>query len=148
MNNVKDILRSKGREAYWIAPESTVYEALKLMAERNVGALIVLENARIIGIISERDYARKVILQGNTSRALCVSDIMDVNVTCVEPAYTVEGCMALMTKLRTRYLPVIDEGRLVGVISIGDVVKARMAEQAFVIEQLENYITGHARVEV
>ena len=143
MKIVKDILQAKGHEIWSISPERSVYDALTFMAEKNVGALVVMEKDRVIGIISERDYARKVILKGKSSKELAVREIMTSRVVCVRPEQTMEECMELMTDKHIRHLPVLDENRLVGLISIGDVVKAFIAEKEFIIGQLEGYITGN-----
>jgi CBS domain-containing protein len=119
-----------------------VYEALRVMAEKDVGALLVMEDGSLVGIISERDYARKVILKGKTSRETLVREIMTERPVCVRADQTIEECMALMTNKRIRHLPVLENNQLIGVISIGDVVKDIISEQEFMIEQLENYITG------
>ena len=142
MKTVALLLRGKGGEILSVSPETPVFEALKVMAEKNVGALLAVEGDRLVGIFSERDYARKVILKGKSSKDTPVREIMSSHVLYVRPEQTVEDCMALMTDKRVRHLPVLDEGRLVGVISIGDVVKAIIDEQEFLIEQLQNYITG------
>ena len=142
MKTVANLLRGKGSEVLSVVPELPVFEALRVMAEKNVGALLVVEGGKLIGILSERDYARKVILKGKSSRDTPVREIMSSHVLYVRPAHTIEDCMALMTDKRVRHLPVLDEDQLVGVISIGDVVKAIIAEQEFMIEQLQNYITG------
>ena len=142
MQSVGDILQVKGHAAWSIEPTATVFEALQLMAEKNVGALLVLENGRLEGIFSERDYARKIILKGKSSRDTSVRYIMTERVISVTPEQTLAECMALMTHHRVRHLPVIDAGQVVGVISIGDVVKAIMTQQEFTIQQLEKYITG------
>jgi len=143
MHTVGQILRKKGHDIWSIGPDTTVYEALQMMADKNVGALVVLENGELVGIFSERDYARKIVLQGKTSRQTAVREIMTSRVNCVHPEQTTDECMALMTAKHIRHLPVLDEDdRLVGVISIGDVVKAIISDQEFVIEQLENYIKG------
>lgn len=139
---VGDLLNSKGREVWSVAPDASVYDALELMAEKEVGALVVIEEGRLIGLISERDYARKLVLQGRSSRETPVRDVMTAKVICVRPDQTVEECMALMTDKRVRHLPVVEEGDLTGVVSIGDLVKAIIADQQFIIEQLENYISG------
>jgi CBS domain-containing protein len=142
MKTVAQILRTKGHEVFSISPEMSVFEALGLMAEKNVGALLVVEGGRLTGIFSERDYARKVILKGKASRETPVREIMTSHVLYVSPEQSVHDCMALMTDKRVRHLPVLAEERLVGLISIGDVVKAIITEQEFIIEQLQNYITG------
>lgn len=143
MKTVSDLLRVKGNQVWSIGPDATVYDALTLMAEKDVGALLVLDNVgQLVGILSERDYARKIVLKGKTSRETPVRAIMTGKVLWVRPDQTIEEIMALMTNKRIRHLPVLEEGRLVGVISIGDVVKAIISEQEFMIEQLANYITG------
>lgn len=140
MKTVKQLLEGKGREVHAIGPDARVIDALKLMAEKDVGALIVTEGGRIAGVISERDYARKVILHGKSSHDIAVRDIMTGKVVTVQPRHTVEECMALMTEKRIRHLPVVEGERLVGVLSIGDLVKAVIAEQEATIRQLESYI--------
>lgn len=144
MKLVRHILDSKGNEIWSIKPRDSVLDAIKLMAEKKIGALLVMEDDRLGGIVSERDYARKVILRGKSSRDTPVEDIMTARVVITNPQETVENCMALMTQKRVRHLPVVEDGRVVGVLSIGDLVKAIIAEQQFQIEQLENYIsTGY-----
>jgi len=142
MKTVKDILRVKGHEVWVIEPDALVYDALKLMADKKVGALVVMEGTRVVGIISERDYARKVILMGGSSKSMRIKEIMTTRVVYARSEQTIEECMALMTGKHIRHLPVINEGRLVGVVSIGDLVKSIIDEQKFVIEQLERYISG------
>ena len=142
---VKQILKHKGPDVWFTKPESTVYDALQLMADKNIGALLVLEDGKLVGLFSERDYARKVILYDKSSKDTPVSDIMTVKVFGVHPNNTTEECMVLMTEKRVRHLPVVEDDQLVGMISIGDVVKAIISEQEFVIEQLENYISGGYR---
>lgn len=142
METVRDILQAKGDVVWTIPPDASVYEALKRMAEKGVGALLVAEGDRVEGIISERDCARKVELHGKTATHTPVSDIMTHDVLYVTPDTRVRDCMALMTERRVRHLPVMDGTRLAGLVSIGDVVKSVISEQEFVIEQLENYITG------
>lgn len=142
MNFVTEILKTKGREVWTVSPDSTVYDALQVMADKNVGALMVLERDEVVGVFSERDYARKVILKGKASKDTLVREIMSTELVWVRPDQTIEVCMNLMTNKRIRHLAVLDEGRLVGVISIGDVVKAIISEQEFTIQQLEHYITG------
>jgi CBS domain-containing protein len=140
MKTLKQLLDAKGRDVYTITPEASVLDALRLMAEKSVGALIVTEAGRIAGVISERDYARKVILHGKSSHELQVRDIMTSKVITVNPRQTVEECMALMTEKRIRHLPVTEGERLIGVLSIGDLVKEVIAEQQQTIQQLESYI--------
>jgi CBS domain-containing protein len=140
MKTIKEILQSKPLGVLSISPEASVLDALRLMAEKEVGALVVLENERLAGIFSERDYARKVILHGKSSKDTSVREIMTSKVVYVRPEQSVEECMALMTDKRIRHLPVLQENRVIGVISIGDVVKEVISEQRFVIEQLEQYI--------
>ena len=142
MTTVTQLLRTKGHEVVSVSAETSVFEALKVMAEKNIGALLVIEAEKLVGVLSERDYARKVILKGKASKDTSVREIMTAHVLYVRPEQTIEECMALMTAKRVRHLPVLEEERLVGVISIGDVVKAIIAEQEFMIEQLQNYITG------
>jgi|SRR5438128_2943496 len=142
MKTVTQLLRTKGREILSVSPETPVFNALEVMADKNVGALLVVEGGELVGIFSERDYARKVILKGKSSKEIPVREIMSSHVLYVRPEQTIEDCMALMTDKHVRHLPVLDQGRLIGVISIGDVVKALIDEQQFIIEQLQNYITG------
>jgi CBS domain-containing protein len=137
---VRQILAVKQHQLLSITPSATVYDALQVMAEHDVGALVVLDGEHLVGIFSERDYARKVILFGKSSKELAVSEIMTRRVLCVGPEYTVDQCMALMTEKRVRHLPVLDHKQVVGVVSIGDVVKEVISEQQSVIEQLEHYI--------
>lgn len=143
MKTVKDILQAKGHKVWSISPGSSVYDALTLMAEKNVGALVVMERDRVIGIISERDYARNVILKGKSSKELAVREIMTSRVVCVRPEQSMEECMELITDKHIRHLPVLDDNRLVGLISIGDVLKAIIVDKEFIIGQLEGYITGN-----
>jgi CBS domain-containing protein len=142
MRTVKEILRGKGHHVWSVKPDATVYDALKLMDEKNLGAVLVMEGDRLAGLLSERDYARKVALRGRTSRETLARDIMTERVTCVFLDQTAEECMALMTEKRVRHLPVLEGDRVVGIISIGDVVKTIIDENQFIIEQLEHYITG------
>lgn len=143
MKIVRDILQAKGSQVWAIPPDRSVFDALTLMAEKNVGALVVLDGDRVVGIISERDYARKVILKGKSSKEIPVREIMASPVVCIRPEQSMEECMALMTDKHVRHLPVAENNRLVGLISIGDVVKAIIEEKEFIIGQLENYITGN-----
>ena len=142
MKTVAQLLVSKPHGVLSITPDTDVYHALQLMAEKNVGALLVLDGDTLVGIFSERDYARKIILVGKSSKDTLVREIMSSHVLYVRPQQTIEDCMALMTDKRVRHLPVLDEQRVVGVISIGDVVKGIISEQEFMIEQLQNYIAG------
>jgi CBS domain-containing protein len=140
MKTVRQIIEAKTHKVLAISPDATVYDALKLMAERDVGALVVMDGERLAGIFSERDYARKVILHGKASKDTTVREIMTEKVLCVRPEQTMDQCMALMTDKRVRHLPVLDHKHVIGVISIGDVVKEVISEQQFMIEQLEQYI--------
>jgi len=143
MTTVAQILNSKPDLAiHRIAPSASVYDAVRLMAEKNVGALVVMEGEALVGLVSERDYARKVVLLARSSRDTQVRDIMSAPVITVRPDQSNEECMALMTDRRLRHLPVTDNGRLLGVISIGDLVKDIISEQRFIIRQLEQYIAG------
>lgn len=142
MNIVKQIIQTKGDLVWTVKPDTSVFDALKIMAEKDIGALLVVENEEIAGIFSERDYARKLELLGKTSKDTSVEQLMTDRVFCVSMATTVGECMALMTEKRIRHLPVIDDGKLVGFISIGDVVKSIIAEQEYLIEHLESYIVG------
>ena len=142
MNSVNDLLRDKGDRVWTIAPAASVYAALELMAQANIGAVVVTESGQVVGIFSERDYARKVILQGRSSKTTPVSELMTHDVLYVSPADTIENCMALMTAKRLRHLPVLDAGQLVGLISIGDVVKAILSDHEIIIRELERYIHG------
>ena len=142
MRSIAHVLDSKGRDAWRIKPEDSVYDAIKLMAEKDAGALLVMENEKLIGIISERDYARKMILTGRSSPQTPVSQIMTKSVLYVRADQTVDECMTLMTEKRIRHLPVMKEGQVTGVISMGDLVKSIITEQKVKIEQLEQYITA------
>jgi CBS domain-containing protein len=144
MKIVNDILSRKGRQVWSVTPETTVYDALSLMADRDIGAVLVLRDGKLAGIFSERDYARKVILEGKSSKTIPVKEIMSTPVFFVGPTTTMDECMALMTEKKFRHLPVISQGELEGVISIGDVVKALISDKEFTIEQLEKYIAGPA----
>jgi CBS domain-containing protein len=142
MKTVRDVLRVKGNNCWSIGPNDSVYDAMKIMAEKEIGALLVIKKDKLVGIISERDYARKVILQGRSSKTTAVREIMTARVAYADPDMGVEQCMAVMTEKRIRHLPVLDRERLCGVISIGDLVKSIITEQKFIIEQLERYISG------
>ena len=143
MTVVAEILKSKpDAVVHRIAPTDTVYDGLRLMADKGIGALLVMEGDAIVGIVTERDYARKIALMGRTSGETLVRDVMTSSVLCVHSTQTSEQCMQLMTGKRLRHLPVVDDGKLLGMISIGDLVKDIISEQKFIIEQLEHYITG------
>ncbi len=140
MKTVRQLLETKGSVIYAVAPGSNVFDAIKLMADKGVGALVVLEQERLAGVVSERDYARKVILHGRSSHTTLVREIMTERVITVRPTQTVDDCMALMTQYRIRHLPVVDADKLVGVLSIGDLVKEVIADREETIKQLESYI--------
>ena len=140
MKTVRDLLEGKGRDVWSVAPDSTVYDALKLMAERGIGAVLVLDGKKVAGILSERDYARQVVLKGKASKDTPVREIMTTRVVFIGPERSAEDCMAVMTDKRIRHLPVLDGDDLLGILSIGDVVKAVISEKQFQIEQLETYI--------
>ena len=140
MKTVKQLLQDKSHGLCTISPDALVFEALKLMAEKNVGALLVIENDKLVGILSERDYVRKTVLHGKSSHDMPVKEIMTERVICVQPNRTTDECMALMTEKRVRHLPVIENDKLIGVLSIGDLVKETISEQQFTIKQLESYI--------
>jgi CBS domain-containing protein len=142
MVHVHQLLEKKGREVFSIGPDASVLEAIKLMADKGVGALLVLSGDELVGIVSERDYARKVVLKGRSSQETPVNDIMTTKVLFVTEDHTLDQCMAIMTSKRIRHLPVMKESKLVGVFSSGDVIKEINSEQEFVIDQLENYIKG------
>lgn len=142
MGQVRNILEKKGNTGIFVSPDVTVFTALELMFEKNIGALLVLEHEKFIGIFTERDYARKVILRGKSSKKVPVREIMTVDPPTVSTDTSIENCMWLMTNRFIRHLPVIDNGELMGIISIGDVVKYIIEEQKFIIKNLECYITG------
>ena len=142
MKTVANILAVKGSEVFRVAPGASVYEALQILAEKNAGALVVTDGGKLVGIISERDYARKVALVDRTSRDTLVSEIMSSDVKTVAPTASIEECMELMTERHIRHLPVLEDNELVGVVSIGDVVKAVIADLVAMVEQLDSYIRG------
>jgi CBS domain-containing protein len=142
MTTIGQLLEQKGSQVWSIPPDATVYDALRLLAERDIGALLVIQGEKLVGILSERDYARKVILKGKSSMKTSVSEIMTERVIVIELQHTLEEAMALMTEKHLRHLPVIEEDKVVGLVSIGDLVKAEIADQRFIIEQLERYIAG------
>jgi CBS domain-containing protein len=137
---VSQILETKGHNVWSTSPQASVYDALKLMADKGVGALIVMDGDKVVGMFSERDYARKVVLQGRWSKETPVADVMTKAVYCVPPWRTIEECMALMTAKHVRHLPVLEGSKMVGLISIGDVVNAIISDQQFAIQQLEAYV--------
>jgi CBS domain-containing protein len=141
MASVKQVLQTKGHDIWSVGPEVSVYDAIAEMARKEVGALVVLEGESLVGVVSERDYARKVVLQGRSSRDTKIREIMTTRVVYARPDQSVEDCMAMMTDKRIRHLPVMDGDKLLGVLSIGDLVKSIMEEQKHVIEQLEQYIS-------
>lgn len=142
MKTVAQILKTKGTATWSVTPETSVLDALKMMADKNVGALLVIENERVAGIFSERDYARKIVLQGKTSKKTIVGEVMSAHVLFVTPDRTLDECMAIMTEKHIRHIPVLEGDALAGVISIGDVVKGVISQQQFEIDQLHKYITG------
>ena len=146
MTTIRQLLDEKGHEVSSVAANDTVYTALGKMAEKNVGALAVLAGEKLVGIISERDYARKVFLKGRASPTTSVQEIMETKVFYAQPDQSVEDCMAIMTDKRIRHLPVIEDAKLIGVISIGDLVKSIISDQKFLIDQLEHFITGQPLV--
>ena len=142
MNTVRDILNAKGGNVWSVTPGTSVFDTLRLMADRNIGAVLVVEAAKPLGMFSERDYARQVILKGKASKDTPVREVMSTHVVFVRPSQKLEECMALMTDKRVRHLPVLDNDTVIGVVSIGDVVKAVISEKEFIIEQLATYITS------
>lgn len=146
MDNVRQLLRTKGSNVFTISPDATVYEALELMAEKDIGALVVTNNGEVVGIFSERDYARKVILKGKSSMNTSVGELMVDQVYYVSPDNTIEDCMSIMTEKHVRHLPVLKDNELIGLVSIGDVVNQVIKHQKFKIRELEKYITGGYRL--
>ena len=142
MKTVRQVLDVKGKDVWHLHPENTVYEALQLLAEKDVGALMVLENNYPVGIVSERDYARKVALEGRIARDTPIHEIMTACLHTIKPTSQIVECMTMMTEKKIRHLPVLEDDEIVGIISIGDVVKEVISSQEFTIEQLENYIRG------
>ncbi len=143
MQTVEDILNSKGSEVWSVKPDDIIFDAIKLMADKGIGALLVMEDDKLVGIVTERDYARKVVLEGKSSREAHIHEVMTTKVLCVSPERTIDECMALMTDKRIRHLPVIDHKQVVGFVSIGDLVKAVISEQKVLIDQLQHYISGY-----
>ena len=142
MTTVRELLNQKGGDVCSIHPDATVFDAIAKMAEQNIGSLVVIEGEKLIGIITERHYARKVVLKGKTSPKTPVRDIMEKRVNIVRPEQSVEECMAIMSEKRVRHLPVLEGEQLIGIISIGDLVKSIIGNQRFIISQLEHYIHG------
>ena len=142
-DTISEILNHKGTNAWVISPDSTVFDAVQLMSDKNVGALLVTEGTKLVGIISERDYTRKVVLKGKSSKETLVREILSGNVIHVSPATSVEDCMRLMTDHRIRHLPVLEEDRIVGIVSIGDLVNWIISAQTTRISQLQTYIDGY-----
>lgn len=139
---VRDVIKAKGHDVFSIDPDASVFDALTLMADKNIGAVLVVDGERTLGIFTERDYSRQVVLKGRASRETPVRDVMTARVVYVTPDQSMDDCMALMTKMRCRHLPVVEAGHVAGVLSVGDVVKAVISDKQFLIEQLENYITS------
>ena len=145
MDTVRGLLKSKGGEVWTIQPDETVHDAIQKMADQDVGSLVVIEDGELAGIFTERHYSREVFLKGRQSPTTPIREVMSTRVTCASPKQTIEECMAAMTDKRIRHLPVVDDGELVGIVSIGDLVKSTIADQEFVIEQLTEYIHGPVR---
>jgi CBS domain-containing protein len=141
MVTVRDVLNAKGRDVFTVGPDQTVFEALTLMAGRNIGAVLVVEGPQTLGIFTERDYSRQVVLKGRTSKETKVREVMTLRVAYIRPTHTVDECMAVMTSQRCRHLPVLEDGRLAGLLSIGDVVKAVISDKQFEIDQMVHYIS-------
>lgn len=142
MTTIRQLLDKKGHEVFSVSPDDTVYDSIRKMADKNVGSLVVMDGNKLVGIITERHYARNVILKGRASPTTRVRDIMETNVVFVRPDQSVEECMSIMTERLVRHLPVIDQGELAGIVSIGDLVKDTISDQTFVIEQLVQFIHG------
>jgi len=142
MTTIKDVLDRKGRNVHSISPDASVFDALKMMADNNIASLVVLEDGKLVGIITERLYAREIILKGRTSPGTFVREVMSTRVIYARPDQSVQECMAVMTARGVRHLPVLENERLVGIVSIGDMVKSVVGDQTFIIEQLEHYIHG------
>ena len=143
MPNAADVLRAKNlSETYYVVPDTSVYEAIRLMSDKGIGALVVLQDDMLVGMFSERDYTRKIALMDRSSRTTPVSDIMSTTLTTVTPTTSIDECLSLMTDKHIRHLPIMQEGELIGMLSIGDLVKAAMEDQRILIEQLQQYISG------
>jgi CBS domain-containing protein len=145
MTTAMQLIKLKGTQVWSVSPTQTVYEAVRIMSEKDVGSLLVMEGKKLVGIITERHYARNVVLKGRTSPDTLIRDIMGRSVVCARPEQSVEACMDLMTRHHVRHLPVLDKGQVVGIVSIGDLVKCIIDSQNFTIGQLENYISGESR---
>jgi CBS domain-containing protein len=147
MKTARQLLSDKvDRRTISVSPNATVYQALQIMAENNIGAILVMDGEHLIGIFSERDYARKVVLMGKTSAGTPVSEIMTSKILCVSPQTEVDDCMALMTEKRIRHLPVLENDKVIGILSIGDLVREKIADQEFTIDQMSHYIYGHSHL--
>jgi CBS domain-containing protein len=144
MTTVRQLLTQKDARIWTVDADATVFDAIALMADKNIGALIVMSRGKLVGIITERHYSRNVVLKGKTSPTIAVREIMEKDVICIGPENSVEECMALMTDKRVRHLPVLDKGEIVGIVSIGDLVRSMISDQKFIIDQLEHYIHGEA----
>ncbi|MDH4074192.1 MAG: CBS domain-containing protein [Gammaproteobacteria bacterium] len=142
MKTVRQILDEKGNAVFSVSPDDTVFESLRRMADKGIGSLLVMDGDKLVGIVTERDYARKIILEGKSSKSTTVGEIMTRKVLCVTPERTVDECMALMSDKRARHLPVVDHKQVIGIVSIGDLVKTLISEQQVLIDQLQHYITG------
>ena len=142
MDTVLQLLNTKGNEVWTVLPDETVLDAIQKMADKDVGSLVVIEDGKPVGIFTERHYARNVFLKGKHSPTTLIREVMSTRIVCVSPEQTIEECMAVMTDKRIRHLPILDHGELVGIVSIGDLVKSRLADQEFIIEQLAHYIHG------
>ena len=142
MINVRDILKEKGDQVFSVTPDTSVYESLEKMSSRNIGSILVIEDEKLLGIFTERDYLKKVVLFGRSSKTTTVKEIMTTDLVCVSPADSVNSTMAIMTKMRCRHLPVIDEGKLVGLVSMGDVVKKKISDMDATIKYLNDYISS------
>jgi CBS domain-containing protein len=147
MEKIREILEVKGKQIHSVSPDTTVYDALKLMAEKNIGAVLVLEGKNLLGIMSERDYARKVVLNGKFSKEVSVKEIMSPEILCIDSDQTISVTQVIMTKKRIRHLPVLEKGELVGLVSIGDIVNATIEDKTFMIDQLITYIKGVTNLE-
>lgn len=142
MKTLRKILEEKGTEVFSVSPDDTVLDAIKAMADHDIGALVVLDREMLVGIVTERHYARRVFLKGKSSPKTQVKDIMTTPVVCADPSQSTDQGLALMTEKKIRHLPVINENQVIGIVSIGDLVKSKISDQDFVIDQLERYISG------